>query len=126
MERLILSVAIYLAIADILGLQSAIANPKVTPVTHENKPVTVGGFFDDIQKGVEDLNNTIRGVRSTVNEFNQLQDEINGKNTQNSPNNQNNTTNSIPDTDKKSSLEQQPQPEYSPPNYPESSPSEIK
>ncbi|WP_427159522.1 hypothetical protein ACQFX9_26435 [Aliinostoc sp. HNIBRCY26] len=120
MRRFVFPILIYIVIADILVSKSATATPKVTPVNHEQNPVTVGGFFDDVQKGIEDLNNTIRGVRNTVNEVNQLQNDINGKNTQNTPNNQDNTINPTPETEKTPSTQQQPQHHNSQPSQPES------
>ncbi|MCF4966415.1 hypothetical protein [Nostoc sp. CMAA1605] len=121
MRRFIFPILIYIVIADILVSKSAMATPKVAPVNHEQNPVIVGGFFDDVQKGIEDLNNTIRGVRNTVNEVNQLQNDINGKNTQNTPNNQNNTINPTPEAETKPSTQQPPQHNNSQPSQPESS-----
>jgi hypothetical protein len=54
----------------------------------------VGGFFGDLLQNVEELNNTIRGVRNTIDEVNRLRDDMTGKDTQSPPANQPNTPNS--------------------------------
>jgi hypothetical protein len=87
MKHLILSVIIYLSVFNISVVNAnQTANSAKIP-NNSNDSVNVAGFFNDILQGITDLNNTIRGVRSTINEVNRLQDELDGKNTENSPNN---------------------------------------
>jgi hypothetical protein len=94
MKRLILSVAVYLLVIDLPAVNATETLQNASHQVDRNNPVIVAGFFGDILRNVEELNNTIRGVRNTVDEVNRLRDDMSGKETQSPPANQPNPTNS--------------------------------
>ncbi|QLE56674.1 hypothetical protein [Nostoc sp. TCL26-01] len=79
MKTLLLSAVLSLFVVDISSVKAAENSPNSQNFSRQNSPVVVAGLFDGIIKGVEDLNNTIRGVRSTIDQINRLQDDVNGK-----------------------------------------------
>jgi hypothetical protein len=94
MKRLILSVAVYLLVIDLPAVNATETLQHASNQVDRNNPVIVGGFFGDLLQNVEELNNTIRGVRNTIDEVNRLRDDMTGKDTQSPPANQPNTPNS--------------------------------
>lgn len=76
MKTLILSAAASVVLMVPLTVDAAqeSRNFNITPARH-SQPMLLAGPFDAIRRNVEELNDSIRGVRDTVDEVNRVGDD---------------------------------------------------